>query len=153
MKKLIFLLLLCIPVAGFSQGLFKPVSSDMFQVRHLTAPEGAAIVPQSQWQWRFDATVSLSEVMYNKVTKALETSFVGGIGPAIGYQHFVPTSSIDPTPFNNYGISAALLMGERAKIALQANIMQYFKFGITYTLNPLPDMFVIGLFFGGGITF
>jgi hypothetical protein len=151
MKKLIFLLLLLLPVIGFSQGLFKPVPSNMFWARSFATPQVTAV--QGQWYWRFDATVSLSEVMYNKVTKSLETSFVGGIGPAIGYQHFIPKSSTDPTPFNNYGISAALLMGERAKIALQANIMQYFKFGITYTPNPLPDMFQVGLFFGGGITF
>jgi hypothetical protein len=121
MKKLLFLLLLCIPLAGFSQGLFKPVSNDMFRTR-LMAPSGSVVNLQSQWQWRLDATVSLSEVMYNKTTKILETSFVGGIGPAIGYQHYTPTSSTDPTPFNNYGFSAALLVGERAKIALQANM-------------------------------
>jgi hypothetical protein len=153
MKKIIFLfLMLVIPVIGFSQGLFKPVSSDMFRVRHLTAPEGATVVPfQSQWIWRFDATVQLSEVLYNKVLKELQTNAVFGIGPAVGLQHFVPNPNGEP--FNNYGFGAGVLLGEKMKFVLQANLMQYFKIGFTITPNPETNIFPVGLFFGGGITF
>jgi hypothetical protein len=150
MKKLIFLLLLLIPLAGFSQGLFKPIAPFPFSTENikLTTP-----VIKYKWQWRIDGTIQLSEVVYNKVLKELQTNPVFGIGPAIGIDHFVPKSDLDPTAFNNYGFSAAVLLGDKMKFALQANIMQYFKFGITITPNPAKDISRFGLFLGGGITF
>ena len=148
MKKLLILLLF-VPVMGFSQGLFKPVRPFAFQPENIRLTMADAY----KWQWRIDATVSLSEVVYNTALKEMQSNVIFGLGPAIGIQHFVPTSDIDPTPFNNYGISLALLMGEKTKIALQANLMQYFKLGVTVTPKPDTDIFPVGLFFGGGITF
>ena len=150
MKKLIFLLLLLIPLAGISQGLVKPVPGNLFSTR-LMAPVGADNVIQSKWQWRIDGTIQLSELLYNKVLKELETNAVFGIGPAVGLQHYVPDAN--GNPFNNYGFGAGILLGEKMKFVLQANLMQYFKFGFTITPNPATDIFPVGMFFGGGITF
>lgn len=146
-KVFISLFFVALTVTGFSQGLFHKVES--FPVKGNTKE----VTLNQKWEWRFDGTISLSEVLYNKDTKAFETNLVVGIGPAIGYQHYVPTSAADPTPFNNYGVSAALLLGDKMKIALQMNLMQYFRFGLTYTPKASTGIFPIGAFFGGGITF
>ena len=148
MKKLILLLLLCIPLAGSAQ-MFKPVAPFQMQYRNLGAM--GAIEIHSKWEMRFDATVQLSEVVYNKAIKELQTNAVFGIGPAVGLQHYVAKE--DGTAFNNYGFGGGVLLGEQMKIVLQANLMQYFKFGFVISPNPNQNIFPVGLFFGGGITF
>jgi len=154
MKKLIFLLLLLIPGTIYSQGLFRPVSDDMFSqpmTYTFMAPMAEVPVIKSAWKARIDGTIQLSEVLYNKALKQLESNTVLGIGPAIGMQHYVPDA--EGKPFNNYGFGAGVLLGEQMKFVLQANLMQYFKFGLTVTPKPRTDIFPVGLFFGGGITF
>jgi hypothetical protein len=150
MRKLIFLFIMfVIPVVGFSQGLFKPVAPFPTQYRSVGAMGTEQI--SHKWEWRLDGTVQFSEINYNKATKLLETNAVLGVGPAIGYQHYI--STVTGEAFNNYGFSGALLVGERIKFALQMNVMQYFKFGIAITPNPAIDFSPVGVFFGGGITF
>jgi hypothetical protein len=140
--------------------LLHPVRSDLFvsKDKALNLKEGTTT---QTWQWRFDASIALAEMNYNKVTKKLTTTTLSAVGPAIGYQHYVPTSATDPTPFNNYGFGVAVLVGtsiyepdiSSVKIALQANIMQFLKFGATITPKPLQDISPFGFFFGTGITF
>lgn len=162
MKKLVILLfLISISLTGISQGLFRPVS--LFPTKtendHRVSLGDNAIT--QKWEWRFDASLSIVELNYNKATKQLASTAFSAVGPAIGYQHFVPTSATDPTPFNNYGFSFAVMLGEsiytpdvaRLKLALVANVLQYLKFGVTYTPKPAADIFPVGFFFGGGITF
>lgn len=170
MKKLITLILFAtISVAVFSQGLFKPVTSFSTKAenKYIESPYPSLYykigeIPITQkWIWRFDATIAIVELNYNKDTKQFVSTAFSAVGPAIGYQHFVPTSADDPTPFNNYGVSAAFLLGEniynpelaKIKLALVANIMQYFKFGVTYTPKPVVSLSPVGFFFGGGVTF
>lgn len=170
MKKIIVILFLaCVTLTGFSQGLFKPVAlfSTKVESKYIETPcpsfyykVGEAPVTQ-KWVWRFDATIALVELNYNKDTKQFISTAFSAVGPAIGYQHFVPTSATDPTPFNNYGASFAFLLGEniynpdlaKIKLALVANVMQYFKFGLTYTPKPVVNLNPLGFFFGGGVTF
>ena len=170
MKKLIVLILLAsFTLAGFSQGLFKQVApfATKAENKYIELPYPSLYykvgeIPITQkLEWRFDATQAFADINRNTVTKELITTAVSFIGPAIGYQHFVPKSVLDPTPVNNYGISAGIALGEtiynpeltKLKFTLAANIWQYFKFGGTYTPNPLPDLSKFGFFFGGGITF
>jgi len=170
MKKLITLLLfVALTVTGFSQGLFKPVAlfATKAENKYIELPYPSLYykvgeIPITQkWVWRFDATLAIVELNYNKDTKQFVSTAFSAVGPAIGYQHFVPTSATDPTPFNNYGVSAAFLLGEniynpelaKIKLALVANVMQYFKFGLTYTPKPIVNLSPLGFFFGGGITF
>lgn len=162
MKKLIISLLFIVTTTiGFSQGLFHPVPNfpDAQQKRDLMAK---GIVPiDHEWVWRFDASIAFTELNYNKSTKELVSTAFSAVGPAVGYQHFVARSNTDPTPFNNYGFSAAVLLGTsiyepdlaQVKFAIQANIMQYLKFGVTINPKPAENMSVFGMFFGGGITF
>jgi hypothetical protein len=146
MKKLIIILILAIGSICAAQSPFKPVP-DLFGTKGLKAGGTYSIL------WRFDATIQLTEVIQNKITKDFDQFVTVGVGPAFGLQHFVPKSSTDPTPFNNYGLSIGALLGQQFKFVLQANLMQYFKFGVAFTPNPLTDLSHFGLFFGTGITF
>jgi len=158
MKKLIVVLLLTIlSVVGFSQSIFHPMPNDLFKVvdRSLGISEGTTT---HSWAWRFDATVAFTELVYDKTNKQFITSMFSAVGPAVGYQHYVATSSTDPTPFNNYGFSAAILFGKNVtepdlgaiKLAVIANLFQYFRFGASYTPNTSNHF---GILVGGGITF
>jgi hypothetical protein len=164
MKKLLLsLAFIVVTTVGYSQ-LFKPVPDFMSPKEKsdlMTKGHSVKDYEQPSWRWRFDASISIVELNYNTSTKKLLSNTFSAVGPAVGYQHYVPTSSTDPTPFNNYGVSAAILFGESVyepdlasvKIAIVANVMQYLKFGLTITPKPAEDISVIGLFFGGGITF
>jgi hypothetical protein len=162
MKKIfVFLIFACFALVLTAQNPFKPVS--LFPTQEETDNLiSLGLEPiTGKWALRFDATQVFAEVNRNAVTKELVTTAFSGIGPAIGYQHFIPTSATDPTPKNNYGVSAGLTLGDnifnpdlnKIKVVLAANVWQYFKFGIAYTPKPLPDLSKMGFFFGGGITF
>jgi hypothetical protein len=162
MKKLIVLLFFAsLTFAVSAQGLFKPVTLFPTQVENNRKLSVGEVPLTQKWVWRFDASIAIVELNYNKDSKQFVSNTFSAIGPAIGYQHFVPTSSTDPAPFNNYGFSAAVLLGKNIydpnlasiKVAVVANIMQYFKFGLTYTPNPSQYISPFGGFFGGGITF
>ena len=159
-KFLLFLFtgMILIGVSLNAQDIFKPMPKSLFaEQAKAKGVEGA----YSAWAWRFDASVAIAELNYNKETKQLVSNALSAVGPAIGIQHYVPTSATDPTPFNNYGVSAALLFGTniyepdlaKFKVAVVANIMQYLKFGVTITPKPGENYSPIGLFFGGGVTF
>lgn len=157
-KFLLLLIGMTLAITVSAQDIFKPLPKNFLKDNAKALKADGAY---SAWAWRFDASVALAELNYNKETKQLVSSAVSAVGPAIGYQHFVPTSATDPTPFNNYGISAALLFGTniyepdlaKFKVAVVANVMQYLKFGVTITPKPGENYSPIGLFFGGGITF
>lgn len=170
MKKLIVLLIFaCFTFTGFSQGLFKPVApfATKAENKYIELPypslyyKVGEIPITHKIVVRLDATIVIAEVNYNKVDKIWSPTPFSAIGPAIGFQSYIPTSAIDPTPVNNYGASLGLALGKsvydpqlaEAKAVLAINIWQYFKFGGTYTFNPPTDIAKLGFFFGGGITF
>lgn len=158
MKKLfVMFFLVSISLAMASQSPFKPVSS--FPDKKLLKLGETPVT--HKWLWRFDATMVIAEVNRNIVTKEwIQTSF-SAVGPSIGYQKFVPKSDIDPTPVNVYGIAAGVALGAsiydpqlaQAKVILAGNLWEYFKFGLTYSINPPTDIAKVGFFAGGGITF
>lgn len=162
MKKLIVsLLFVIIPIIVFPQGLFRKVES-FPTVKEKGDMISKGIIPaSSKLVWRFDASIAIVELNYDKEAKKFLSNTFSAVGPAIGVQNYVPTSVTDPTPFNNWGLSAAFLLGQSiyepdlaaTKVALVANIMQYFKFGGTYTFNTPDNISHFGVFFGGGITF
>ena len=158
MKKLLLIFtILMIAVAVQAQSLFKPVPKDLFTTLDKGLKAGEPFVTHA-WLWRFDATVNLEELTWDKATKQFTSSTFSAIGPGIGFKHFIPTSAIDPTPYENYGFSAAVLFGtniyapdlSKIKVALEADLFQYLKFGVTYTANT-TNWF--GIFIGSGITF
>ena len=145
MKKLmIVLLLLFLAVSVRSQGLFHPV-----QPFPLSA-DRTLNLSDFKWQMRFDATIQLNENLYNKDLKQLESQMAGGVGFAIGFQHYVPKPDGDPV--NNFGFSVGLLQQNQLKIVGQVNIWQYIKFGPTFTPNQPEPYGKWGFFIGTGIT-
>jgi hypothetical protein len=162
MKKLgIFLVFILLASGLQAQGVLRPVPRfpDSSEKRDMT--EKGIIPATSKKVWRFDASIAIVELSYDKDTKKVLANSFSAVGPAFGLQNYVPTSATDPTPFNNWGVSGAFLLGKSiyepdlaaAKVAIVVNIMQYFKFGTTYTFNTPTNVSHFGVFFGGGITF
>lgn len=158
MKKFIVILILAIfSIASYSQkvSLWKPLPKDLFSST-LYKTGGTQV-----WFWRFDATIVADELVYNKTIKQFSSVALSAVGPAIGYKHFVPTSTSDPTPYCNFGVSASLLLGTdiyqaslaSMKFALFANVFQFLKVGGAYTLNTPADIGHFSILLGGSINF
>lgn len=156
MKKLIMLLfLVAITVTGFSQGVFRPIPANLFNVQdkafNLKAGTTTHVV-----LWRFDATVVATEFIFegNQVT----SKTLSAVGPGFGAKWYVPKSDVDPTPYNVFGISGAVLLGTdiyqpdlaAIKIAVLANAFQFFTAGVAYTPSATSKF---SLLLGGQITF
>jgi hypothetical protein len=152
MKKLFLIgFLVAMTLAVSAQNIFQPVPDNLFSTEK--AIKAGAV--DHMWLWRFDATVALAEFTYVKEIKQFTFQEFSAVGPAIGFQHYVVS---DTGPFNNYGVSAAVLLGKSIynpdmaalKVALIGNFFQYFKGGVSYTPNATDHWAVL---LGGGITF
>ena len=110
---------------GNAQGLLKSVP--MFPVKQtadrLTGLNYKSTETSGAWFWEFDGAIDLAEVNYNTELKVLVPSSARtvGVGPCIGYQHFIPKSATDGTPVNNYGFAGGVLFGDKFKFVLQGN--------------------------------
>jgi hypothetical protein len=157
MKKLIVsLLLISLSVITFSQGVFRPVPADLFKANdkalNLKAGTTTHVI-----LWRFDATVVAQEVIFGP-GKEVTSKTLSAVGPGFGAQWYVPKSDTDPTPYNIFGISGAILLGtniyqpelESIKIAVLANAFQFFTAGVAYTPNAANKF---SLLLGGQIKF
>ena len=158
MKKLFLVLsLLMLAVFCQAQSIWKPVPVDLFKAINGNLKAGTAPVTGT-WIWRFEANVNLAGYQWDKATKSLVPMSCVGVGPGVGYKHYIPTSATDPTPYENYGFGAAVLFGadinnpdlSKLMIAVEADLFQYLKFGISIAPNA-TDHF--GIFLGTGITF
>jgi len=132
MKKLIFLLLLLIPLSGFSQskfaGFFKPVSNNLFPLEYSMQP-GLKI--PGVWLFRPAIELSAVKLTWNGTTKQFDASALDQVGIGIGYQHFIDNSG---TPYNNFGINGLLLFGAdkgsgSVAFALTGSFLQYVNIG------------------------
>jgi hypothetical protein len=160
MTKIIILgiILSGIGITSNAQGMFHKVTPAIFKIDKVTSFSNGSTMLTGVWKWRIDGTFVLDENVYHKDIKAWVSSPFSAVGPAVGYQHYVPASSIDPTPVNNYGVSAGVALGtdilkpdfSSVKLVLQGNIWQYLKGGFTFTLN---NRNWFGYFLGTGITF
>ena len=162
MKKLITLILFAsLTFALNAQGLLKTVPLFPTKVENEKRVSLGEVPITHKILFRLDATMAVKEVNINKVTKESIVTDVSFIGPAVGFQSYIPTSATDGTPVNNYGASLGIALGRTIyqpnlaefKTVLAINIWQYFRFGGTYTLNPPTDIRHLGYFVGGGITF
>jgi hypothetical protein len=166
-KSIILIFLLVVSTTMFSQGLLHKVTSSIFLIDQkalpvgkmlLVLPNGTSILSGS-WQVRLDATIC-PQTAYNwdATLKRFVPTSLNAIGPGIGFKHYIPTSTTDLTPFENYGFSAAVMFGaniyqpdlSKIMFAQEADLLQYIKFGVTETLNT-KNWF--GFFIGSGITF
>lgn len=99
MRKLIVILIFAaFSVAGYSQGLFKPVPKTYFATK--------ALGVNSSWIPRLN--VGLNAVSYGKnpETKLLEVIPLNAICFGIGYLHY---KQVEGVPFNDFGFNLAYL--------------------------------------------
>jgi len=155
MKKLIVLLVFVgMSIGVFGQSIWKPVPKNLLfenKDRDITLNSTS-----STWLWRFSAVIAAQELVYDKTLKEFTSHPLSSIGPAIGYRHFV--SLPDGTPYNDFGINAALLIGgdinqielTKMKLALLVNAFKFINVGTTYTLNSTNKF---GILLGGSVNF
>jgi len=153
MKKLISLLFGMLLIGNLSaQSLFKPVPVDLF-TRSGTVDK--TIQGTEAFLWRFSAQLTGVEYQYDKESKGFISLPLSSVGPAIGYRHYIALA--DSTPFNNWGVNLALLMGmdinkvEPAvmKLAITADLFKL-NIGVAYTFNSVNHY---GILFGTSIAF
>ena len=151
MKKylLLFVFTLC-TLSMFSQSIWKPVPSNLFQTGKYTT--SLSVIP-SVWLWRVSANITAEELVWNKSTKQFNSAPLSSMGPAIGYRHYVAAS--DGTTITDYGFNAILLLGEdinhvdpaSIKLGLTVNCFQYVNIGIDTNFKT------VGILLGASINF
>jgi hypothetical protein len=164
MKKVILLLTLVILAGAIqAQSIWKPVPKDLFTKDATIYNEGGEVLLSlenaSEWLWRFDGTVLIDELVWHKDTRQFVSVPLSAVGPAIGYKHY--SALPDGTPYNDFGVSAAVLLGTNiydpslasAKLVVMVTVFQYIKFGGVYTLNVPADVGHFGIAIGAGINF
>jgi hypothetical protein len=155
MKKLL-LILICIILTGMISAqkpfvFFGRIPSNLF-AEEMT---GKTIKPSGIFLWSLDAVVSGAEITFNKETNVFETSFLSGVGGAIGYKNYKLLSD-GTTIISNWGLSLAILTkvklndvtNTRMKLALLANLYNITA-GPVYTFGDNR----VGLLIGATINF
>lgn len=104
--------------------------------------------------WSLDAVVSGAEITFNRDVSVFETSFLSGVGAAVGYKFFKPLD--DGTAVATWGISGALLtkvkVNDTIRTGLEAALLvnlYNFTAGPVYLFSDKK----IGLLVGANIQF
>ena len=159
-KTIILFVFLIIGISLQAQSFWRKLPENYFSTPSVVLKAGE--VPASHaWLWRFDATFIGVEQVYDKSTKQFSSVALSGVGPSVGYKHYIPTSDTDPTPYCNFGISAGVLLGadinswelSSAKIALMINALNWVKVGGAYTVHVPGELSHFSFILGGSIEF
>lgn len=104
--------------------------------------------------WSLDAVVSGAEITFNREESVFETSFLSGVGAAVGYKFYKPLE--DGTSVSTWGVSAALLtkvkLNEVVMTGMEAAVLvnvYNFTAGPVYLFNEKK----LGLLVGANIQF
>jgi hypothetical protein len=131
MRKLIITLLVIVSTVTISaQNMFKPVPDDLFS-KEPTAD--MKLKGNSIWLPR--PAVTLTAIQWNWDSGTFHATAFQSVGLGIGWQHFIPTSDADLTPFNNFGFNALMLLGENILGALTFSGLGILNLGVTYNLT------------------
>lgn len=151
MKKLVTIIFALAFCAGLSAQfvIFGNVPKDIFPT---SADSDKAV--NGVFLWSLDAVVSGAEITYNKEASLFETSFLSGVGGAVGWKHYKPLP--DGTPVSDFGFNLALLTQVKVnevvktgmEIAVLANLYNITA-GPVYIFNEKK----LGLLVGGTISF
>jgi hypothetical protein len=141
MKKLVLILLLLIPI-GLSAQFLKPVPHDLFTVEPTT---DRTFRGSSIWLLRPAITVTAIQWNWDKELKQFEASAFQSAGLGVGWQHFIPTSATDPTPFNNYGANALLLLGTDISGAITFSGLGILNIGLLYNFTQKTPGILTGV--------
>jgi hypothetical protein len=144
MKRLIFILLLALPLTAFAQGPFsgflKPKAGTIYQVK----AEGDK---SSEWFFRPSATITAVQFTYDKESKTFVSSTFSSAGMGLGYQHYVEHNG---TLVNNYGFNGLLMFDASqgdAGIALAGtvNALQFVNVGAGYNFSGKQFFILTGV--------
>jgi hypothetical protein len=139
MRKLLILFFLLLPLTVMAQSNLKaflrPVPNDLFKVVATTDQDVRVNQRTSLWLPRPAATLTAIQWNWDGTAKTFHATAFQSVGLGIGWQHFVPTSDTDPTPFNNFGFNALMLLGENISGALTFSGLGILNLGVTYNLT------------------
>jgi len=146
MKKILLLITLfaCTGILGYSQGIFKPVPSDLFT-------SGTYYVKQAKnthvWLPRLSAGVVANQFTYNKTTGNLDMSSFTKVGLGISYAHFVPGET---EPYNDYSFNGFIFLPTKEPesglaLALTVSALKYINAGMGYDFGPNKFFLLTGL--------
>lgn len=154
MKKALIILLLFISVASYAQRPFVVFGNVPENIFKGEPTADRTFLSEGTFLWSLDAVVSGAEITFNKEKSLFETSFLSGVGGAVGYKHYKPLA--DGTPVSNWGVSGALLTKVKLndvirtgiEIAVLANVYN-FTAGPVYIFSDKK----LGLLVGANISF
>lgn len=140
-------------IAVSAQSIWKPVPDNLFKT--VDGNMRLSALPET-WLWRFSALVVAEELSYNSESKLWESKPLSSIGPAAGYRHY--SALPDGTPYNDFGINAALLLGTdinhidqaSMKAAIVINAFKFINVGGAYTFNNTNHW---GILLGASVNF
>ena len=138
MKKIVFILLLMLPLATFGQGFFKPVPGDMFSGND-RAIKGT---------WLVRPHVGLTAMQINLSDKTV-TPF-SSVGMGVSYAHFIEQAG---EPYQILSANLVLLFGQQLEdtepinlsIAGSVTFWQYLSLGVGYTFDNKNVFFLTGI--------
>lgn len=143
MKKLILLLLVIVSTVTISaQGFFKPIPKDLFTAEP-TADR--TFKGTSIWLVRPAVTVTAIQWNWDKEAKQFNPTAFNSTGLGIGYQHFVPVSATDPTPYSNYGANILLLLGGDISGAVTFTGLGIINLGVLYNFTLKQPGILLGI--------
>ena len=100
-------------------GFFKPVPDNLFNFSTSSSPLVA--ISSSAWIPRPALSIIAAKWWINKETKKVDFAPFSAIALGIGWEHYTPTSDIDPTPYNDFGFNGLLFLGENICIGATFN--------------------------------
>lgn len=146
MKKLIFaLFLFAISLTGFSQGFFKPVDKNMFNLSLSKTPLTA--VAGSTWLFRPVVQISAMQFL---LTNPVQVAAFNSLGTGISYVHFIEQNG---EPYANLGLNALVLFTENpggiepAKLsaAVSVSALQFVNVGVGYSFKDKKVFILTGV--------
>jgi hypothetical protein len=78
-------------------------------------------ISSSAWISRPAVNIVAAKWWIDKDTKKIDFAPFSAIAVGIGWEHYVPTSVTDPTPYNDYGFNGLLCFGENICIGATFN--------------------------------
>ncbi len=140
MKRLIFLILLVLPIAGQSQGFWRPVSADIF-------PKGVDRSVVSVWLVRPAVTITAMQIVFGEQTIVQPLS---SIGTGVSYSHFIDQNG---EPYQNFSANLLFLFGTELaevpplelSIAGTVSLWQYLSIGAGYNFMDKKVFLLTGI--------
>jgi len=148
-KFIVLLFFVAIATTSFAQnpwkGFWKPVSSDKVFTTSLQTGLGTF-----DWKFRPTVTVVAQKYTFTGDDRVIDVSTLNSAGVGLSIEHFI---DIDGVPYNNFGVTAALLINHdiNQPVAISpcpfvgVTALQYLNAGIGYDIGAKKLFMALGV--------